>query len=214
MKAPSVVYEELLEKVSFLINQEKFDPDTLLNDIQKKIQEIKSKNAIDEIKKTYQNLPLEKQKKFLDKHSSSQEEIIYNKKKENVKIIFNINELYTWETSELVKKKPKKLCIDQYSYDVKHWSELTCLFVKFLITHGDLKKENLPIRFHKTGKAFVNSIPKQPSDANGSDGMFREVADGFYVDVKYNVRYHIMNMVNILKKLSIPQKYNIYIQLS
>ena len=112
--------------------------------------------------------------------------------------------------NELSKTQPTGMYIENEKIYVKSWTDVTMFFVEYLITNGDLKQENLPFCLWRSrlSKEFINKTGKPSS---GSDGYFKKVKDGFFVDTKYNAKSHILNMIATLDKLSITNKYSIRI---
>lgn len=85
--------------------------------------------------------------------------------------------------------------------------EATVNFVKNLIDNNDISSGQLPFKCNDNStKIYINSNAAQ---TQGKDGNFRYVCDRFYVDIKYNGKYHILNMLRTLEKLGVKAKYNI-----
>lgn len=115
--------------------------------------------------------------------------------------------------SDLVKSKPVLLIINGETIKVKSWKEVSVEFIRFLINKNDLSVNDLPLCPNpRSAKAFVNSIPGQPP-GSGKTGLFVKIADNFYVDIKLNAKYHILNIWRTLELLNLTQKYDIYIGL-
>lgn len=101
--------------------------------------------------------------------------------------------------------KPYKFHADGIDISVQDWTELSIVFVKWLIQKGYLKVEKLPVHNHaRRGKYFINSKPQH--QLQEKDACWQSVGP-YYVDTKYNAQSHVNNLLSTLKQLNvvIPQ---------
>ena len=121
----------------------------------------------------------------------------------------NISELSNMGGT-LVRKKPKRLKINEEEFEVGSWAEADLKFITYLVRKGILTERDLPI--HASDKKyFVNSIAQHSSpDFNGK---WEQVEDKFWVDVKYNAPSHIRNMLNTLEKLGVKDEVKVLLMI-
>ena len=121
----------------------------------------------------------------------------------------NISELSNMGGT-LVRKKPKRLKINEEEFEVSSWVEADLKFITYLVRKGILTERDLPI--HASDKKyFVNSIAQHSSpDFNGK---WEQVEDKFWVDVKYNAPSHIRNMLNTLEKLGVKDEVKVLLMI-
>ena len=121
----------------------------------------------------------------------------------------NISELSNMGGT-LVRKKPKRLKINEEEFEVSSWAEADLKFITYLVRKGILTERDLPI--HASDKKyFVNSIAQHSSpDFNGK---WEQVEDKFWVDVKYNAPSHIRNMLNTLEKLGVKDEVKVLLMI-
>lgn len=203
-------HEDLVEVIAFLAKEKNILPEEFINENKEKInqQKIESSDLFDKftkLDKNQQHKILQQLENIICKNNNKKPTSSIVKKYDAVPI----NELNYLDTNELVKTKPSVFFIDDKKFDVNSWADVTDNFVKHLIINGDITKYDLPFSNNdRSSKVYINSVGEQP---NGKDGFFHKIADGFYVDIKYNAKYHILNILRTLKKLSITNKYNIKI---
>lgn len=123
-------------------------------------------------------------------------------------ITYELSELLGYGPGDLTGTKPVKLIINDRTYPVASWTELSKKFVGYLIENGDLTAAHLPL-CPRTDKAFVSARPAHPTGARGQDGLFSQIAQGFYIDTKYNAHGHVQNIHRTLEKLMVRNKYHI-----
>lgn len=109
-------------------------------------------------------------------------------------------------------EKIKKMTFDKHIsprefYDgdtittVSDWTELSIVFVQWLLKHKHLTPEKLPIPNHaERGKYLINNKPAHEHPEK--DGEWREVGE-YYIDTKYNAEAHIKNILSTLHFLNI-----------
>ena len=211
MEEEKLSYETLSQIINFLAKKEGVSMETYVSSIQK---EMASEAAMEAFFENFQKLSPEQQAlvvRTLEEQAAGRQEKVAKLNRGATSGEYALVELKKKDVGDLVKTKPRGLKIDGVLFEAKSWTEVSCQFVKFLIDKQDLRSTDLPIYpSARSAKAFINSFKGQP---NGSDSYFIEVADGFYVDTKYNAKYHISNMWGTLKKLKIETKYNIIILL-
>lgn len=121
---------------------------------------------------------------------------------------YSLNQLLSLEPADMTKSKPKKIWINSVPIEVKNWKEVAVNFVKALLSQNLLQKKDLPFYPNPaSGKAYINSIPRQP--ISSYDGLFVKVDEDFYVDYKYNAKYHILNIWRTLEKLGLQDEWNV-----
>lgn len=126
---------------------------------------------------------------------------------------YALAELIDFNVESMVRTKPEALYINGEKLSVHSWKDLSIAFVNFLIDNGDLKRENLPFCPNKNSpKAFVNFFPGQPANVRQA-GLFVKIRENFYVDIKHNAKYHILNLWWSLEALNISNKYSIEIEI-
>lgn len=198
--------EALLSVINFLAKEKNILPDDLISNSMKKIDEekIELSNIMNKISQL-DKIDQEKLKLHIN-------EVIERSNKKNIDLLDpkSINYLSGLGAEELVKTSPKVLYINDEKFFVKNWAEATDIFVKRLIDDKYITKDLLPFfNSDKTSKAYINNTDKHQ---NGKDGFFHKIYDGFYVDIKYNAKYHVLNMFRTLQKLAIQHVYDIKIQ--
>lgn len=125
--------------------------------------------------------------------------------------IHGLSYFLDFSISELTRTKPSLLIINGESFKVGSWKDLALQFVRFLAHKKELCRGQLPLRPNpRSRKAFVNFFPGQPPDS-GRSGLFEKALEGFYVDIKFNARYHIMNIKNTLDFLGLAGRYDVKI---
>lgn len=198
--------EDLVSVIKFLAKEKNILPDELISIIMKKIDEEKLElsNIMDKISQL-NKVDQEKLKLHIN------DIIEKSNKKDNVLLDpKSLQYLSTLGAEDLVKTSPKLLYINNEKFFVKKWAEATDIFVKRLIDDKYITIKMLPFfNTDKTSKAYINNTDRHQ---NGKDGVFHKIYDGFYVDIKYNAKYHVLNMLRTLKKLSISHIYDIKIQ--
>jgi hypothetical protein len=108
--------------------------------------------------------------------------------------------------------KPTKIVINETEYDTKNWTDLCKKFVLFLIENNYLTESNLPIyTFSGKDKYFIAKEAKHKNQ--GLDGKWIQVGN-IFIDVKYNAKYHVKNILKTLDSLNIQNDINIRIKLS
>lgn len=211
MEEKKLSYETLSQIINFLAKKEGVSMDMYVSSIQK---EMVSEAAMEAFFENFQRLSPTQQAqvmRVLENRVEGRPENVANPVRRATSGEYALVELAKKDVGDLVKTKPRGLKIDGVLFETKSWTEVSCEFVKFLIDKKDLRSTDLPLYpSARSAKAFINSFKGQP---NGSDSYFIGVADGFYVDTKYNAKYHILNMWGTLKKLKIETKYNIIILL-
>lgn len=211
MKEEKISYEALSQVINFLAKKEGVTMEMYVGAVQK---EMASEAAMEAFFENFQRLSPTQQAQVmqaLEKQVEGLQENIATPVRRATSGEYALVELVKKDVGDLVKTKPSGMKIDGVFFEVKSWTDLTCRFVKFLIDKKDLSSADLPLYpSARSAKAFINSYKGQP---NGADSHFLEVADGFYVDTKYNAKYHISNIWGALKKLKIESKYNIIILL-
>lgn len=126
---------------------------------------------------------------------------------------YALAELVNFDVESLVHTRPVALYINGEKIVVRYWKDLSITFINRLIDNGDLGTENLPFcPNRKSPKAFVNFFPGQPANVRPA-GLFVKVRDNFYIDIKHNAKYHILNLWWSLEYLHIKNKYNIEIEI-
>ncbi|MCH5277392.1 MAG: hypothetical protein J1E80_06105 [Desulfovibrionaceae bacterium] len=176
--------DELFEIIEFLAKENNSSPEEFIHEIKKKI----NKHYIE----------VSKPSQYTQRHINPQ---------------FSLEKLSKLEMSELSKTKPSAIIINKNKIEVNSWTDATINFVKILIINGDIKQEDLPFYLDDKQKTiYIDSIDNK--QLNGKDGGFREVDEGFYVNIRYNAKYHILNIMKVLKNLSISEKYEIRIVIS
>lgn len=211
MEEEKLSYEALSQIIKFLAKKEGVSMDMYVSSIQK---EMASEAAMEAFFENFQRLSPTQQAQVmraLEKRVEGRPENVANPVRRATSGEYALVELVKKDVGDLVKTKPSGMKIDGVFFEVKSWTDLSCRFVKFLIDKKDLSSANLPLcPSDRSPKAFVNSYPGQPKGVD-ADSNFLKVVDGFYVDSKYNAKYHLLNIYRTLKKLNIESKYNILI---
>lgn len=115
--------------------------------------------------------------------------------------------------SELTHSKPELLIINGESIKISSWKELILAFVRYLVSKKEITSDMLPLCPNpRSRKALINSIPAQPP-GSGKSGLFEKLSDKFYVDIKYNAKYHLLNIWQTLDFLDLRPKYDVRIAL-
>jgi hypothetical protein len=84
---------------------------------------------------------------------------------------------------------------------VSDWTELSLIFVHWLLKYGHLSLDKLPIPNHAgRGKYLINNKPCHQHP--GKDGEWKKV-NVYYFDRKYNAEAHIKNMIKALQVLKV-----------
>jgi hypothetical protein len=84
--------------------------------------------------------------------------------------------------------------------NVSSWSDLSTVFLRWLLEQGHLCVHKLPVPNHADhGKYLINS---QPHHKHPHDGNWKKIG-AYYVDTKYNADAHRKNMLAALKFLDI-----------
>ena len=206
MEIDTFSHEDLMSVIRFLAKEKNISPEDLIFSILKRIDEEKTElsnimNKISQLDKSDQ-----------DKLKIHINDVIErsNQRKNCLSDPKSLQYLSVLDTEELVKTSPKILYINNDKFFVKTWAEATDIFVKRLIDDKYVTKDILPFfNSDKTSKAYINNTNKHQ---NEKDGVFHKIYDGFYVDIKYNAKYHILNMLRTLNKLSVQHIYDIKIQ--
>lgn len=198
--------EDLISVIRFLAKEKNIPPDDLISNSMKKIDEekIELSNIMGKISQL-DKIDQEKLKLHID-------DIIERSNKKNNDLVDpkSLNYLSELGAEDLVKTSPKVLYINTEKFFVKNWAEVTDIFVKRLIDDKYITKDILPFfNSDRTSKAYINNIDRHQ---NGKNGYFHKIYDNFYVDIKYNAKYHVLNMLRTLQKLSIQHVYDIKIQ--
>lgn len=95
--------------------------------------------------------------------------------------------------------KPEVLSIEGESMLVRDWADLCEKFVCWLVRNDYLRSQKLPIYNHGgRDKYFINTKPEHLDSRK--DGNWRKV-EGFYVDIKYNAKQHMQNLISTLEQL-------------
>lgn len=124
---------------------------------------------------------------------------------------YSLNQLENMSPQDLVKSRPRVIWINQAPAEVKNWKEASLAFVRALVKEGHLTKERLPFYPNpRSAKAFVSPFPAQPNGK--SDGLFEKAADNFYVDIKHNAKYHVLNMLRSLRALGLLGKWEVELE--
>lgn len=211
MEEKKYSYEMLSQIVKFLAKKEGASMEIYISSVQK---EMESEALMASFIENFQKLPSAQQDyvmRALEKQAEGRPENVAKPIRRASTGEYTLVELEKKAVGDLVKTKPRGLKIDGVPFETKSWTDVSCQFVKFLIDKKDLSSADLPLYpSARSAKAFINSYKGQP---NGADSNFIEVADGFFVDTKYNAKYHISNICGTLKKLKIETKYNIIILL-
>lgn len=198
--------EDLISVINFLAKEKNIPPDELISNSMKKIDEekVELSNIMSQISQLDK---IDQERLKLHIH-----DVIEKSNRKNADMIDpkSINYLSELGAEDLVKTSPKVLYINDEKFFVKNWAEATDIFVKRLIDDNHITKDLLPFyNSDKTSKAYINNSDRHQ---NGKDGFFHKIYDGFYVDIKYNAKYHVLNMLRTLQKLSIQHIYDIKIQ--
>ena len=211
MEEEKFSYETLSSIVKFLAKKGGVSMEAYISTLQ---QEMESEALVESLIENFKKLSVTQQAQLmraLENKAESPKENVANPARSEISGEYALVELVKKDVGDLVKTKPSGMEIDGIPFETKSWTELSCQFVKFLIDKKDLCSADLPLCVsERSAKAFVNSYPGQPIGVD-ADSNFLKVADGFFVDSKYNAKYHLLNMWRALKKLNISSKYNIKI---
>lgn len=204
-------YEMLYEVVAFLAKKKGATMEIYVDSIKK---EIESERVMNAFLENFEKLSDDDQALMLHRLEKRRSELLKNteaEKHSDVSGRFSLTCLVKKEVNELVKTKPIQLIIDNDCFEVNSWTDVSCRFVNYLVDKGDLRNMDLPLcPSERSQKAFVNSFGGQPEGVE-AESNFIKVTDGFYVDSKYNAKYHLLNIWRTLKKLNIENKYEIII---
>lgn len=125
--------------------------------------------------------------------------------------IFPLSYFMGMSIADLTHTKPELLIINGESMKISSWKDLSIAFVRYLFSKKDLTMDHLPLCPNpRSSKAFVNFIPAQPP-GSGKSGLFEKLSDQVYVDIKYNAKYHLLNIWQTLDFLGLRSKYDIKI---
>lgn len=81
------------------------------------------------------------------------------------------------------------------------WTELSIIFVKWLIENKFISLDKVPIsNSASNGKYFINTVASHRIQEK--DGLWHRVAP-YFVDTKYNATSHIRNILFTLKHLNL-----------
>ncbi len=122
----------------------------------------------------------------------------------------SVKDLKNKSAEDLVNIKPEWLLIGDEKYNPKTWADLDEIVVKELFKLGFLSVDKLPIRSSKQ-KFFINTRPSHENVA--TDGEWKKILPGVYIDVKYNVQRHCQNIYNLLEELKIDKSLQLLISL-
>lgn len=113
--------------------------------------------------------------------------------------------LASLQQKDLTKIKPSSIIIDGESIQVSTWSDACFKLVDWLVQKGKLTEKDLPV-FAAAGevKYFINN--KKVHSIDNLDGSWKKVRDNVYVDVKYNSKYHVLNISAALKTLGVSER--------
>lgn len=207
-------YDELWETLKFLAQKENITPENFVAGILSQIKQQK----IDNLAQQFMNLDSAERQELLTKlglpvlaHSSEQEKNI-NCPTLSPNPIFQLQQLKDMEVGILVKSKPGRFWLNGNVFDVQSWKDVTICFVRALINGDLLRREMLPFYpSPKSRKAYVNFFPGQP---NGSSaGLFVKINDNFYVDIKHNAKYHVLNIWWTLCALKLQDNWKLALEL-
>ena len=209
MEEKKFSYERLSQIIKFLAKKEGVSMEIYISSVQK---EMESEALMASFIENFQKLPATQQAyvmRALEKQAEGRQENVAKPIRRAALGEYALVELVKKDVGDLVKTKPCGMKIDGVPFETKSWTEVSCQFVKFLIDKKELTSADLPLcPSDRSAKAFVNSYAGQPKGVN-ADSNFLKVADGFFVDSKYNAKYHLLNIWRTLKKLNIESKYNI-----
>lgn len=176
--------------------------------------EIESENVMNTLLEDFEKLSNDDQAlvlHLLEKRRGKLQKNTRSEKYSDVSGRFSLSYLVKKEVNELVKTKPIQLIINNDCFEVNSWTDVSRQFIRYLVDKGDLRNMDLPLcPSDRSPKAFVNSFGGQPKGVE-ADSNFIKVTDGFYVDSKYNAKYHLLNIWRTLKKLNIVNRYEILI---
>jgi len=213
MEEGRIEHARLIEIIKFLASEKGIAMDIFIEEIETAIE--KKKDDTSNLMELLMSLPSAEREKILNEFMTPVQKTSKGDKlstqSNSPSGRFQLKALEKFGINELTNTKPSKLYIDNKEMHIKSWSDATISFIGHLILSGDLRKDNLPLYLSdRSSKAFVNETGEKDKD---KDGIFKKVAEGFYVDVKYNAKYHILNMVRALERLNIASKYFIEIEL-
>ncbi|WP_280120265.1 hypothetical protein [Sangeribacter muris] len=202
-------YEDALEILTFLAKEKNITLKEFIDEYKAKI--IKQKEEVSELINKFISLDKNQQEKIKKKlfdaiNKSNFSDDVIDKNND-----IDIYELAKLDVNELVKTKPFEVNINNLKIDVSSWADVTDNFVKDIIINNYIKSEDLPFYNNdRSSKAYITNIDKH---LNGKDGVFHKIIEGFYVDVKYNAKYHILNIIRTLDKLNLKDIYNIRVSI-
>lgn len=214
MNANNYTYQDLWEIIEFLAFQEGKTANQFISRIRQEINEHDQKLAF----LSEQLLSLSKHErnellKKIDNDNNVPTEYVDKAISKSLFGKYALQELIDFNVESMVRTKPEALYINGEKLSVHSWKDLSIAFVNYLIDHGDLKRENLPFCPNKNSpKAFVNFFPGQPANVRQA-GLFVKIRENFYVDIKHNAKYHILNLWWSLETLDINNKYSIEIEI-
>ena len=99
--------------------------------------------------------------------------------------------------------RPQKFIDGNIETSVSDWTELSIIFVEWLIQNGYLDKTKLPVPNHANrGKYYINSEPIH--EIPEKDGVWHRVGE-FYIDTKYNAQAHVKNILSTIEFLIVEK---------
>lgn len=218
MKNEVTLEDKAFIAISFLAKEEELPVEEFIDNVLKRKEEKEqSLKRIAEAKELFKTLPAKDRadllKEFEVTYLSDSADL--NEKKE-VKskgtlegTSFKLAELTKYRPTDFAEK-PIAITINGHSQPIKTWYDTALTLVKQLIVNGDLSDNDLPlVPTARASRAFINNTDTQ---LKGMSEQFKKIADGVYVDTKYNSAQFMKNMHNTLKKLSVIGKYDITIK--
>lgn len=213
MEKAKYPYETLYRAVKFLAQKEGHSLEGFIGVINKKME---SEALMQNLLENFQKLPSDKRAQMMRILEEQEARGAANAEGERSGALsgeYALEELIKMDVGELVKTKPRELRINGRTIKTKSWTDVSCEFVRFLVDAKDLRLEDLPVcPSDRSPKAFINSHAGHPKGVDAYSN-FVEVEKGFFVDTKYNSKYHLLNIWRTLKKLYIESKYDIHITL-
>jgi hypothetical protein len=99
----------------------------------------------------------------------------------------------------LSSSRPSGINIGGTDISTRNWSDLCIKLVQWLLNHGYLSRSHVPV-YNAAGrnKYFINAKPEHEDPSK--DGLWKSVGD-LYVDVKYNAKHHVKNIIYLLEHI-------------
>jgi hypothetical protein len=108
--------------------------------------------------------------------------------------------LSMFTSQRLGNRKPSVLEVNGEQISVRSWTDVSEAFVRWLVTHGVLRRQHLPLLNYSRQRDKYYISTKEEHLNPQKDGRWIDV-EGFKVDIKYSAVNHVKNMITTLDQL-------------